>query len=314
MNALSISRIFYILVLTAVSFLTVFAQTDFDDPKWTKFENKFEEFTVNLPNQKPAGGVARTSAEQLVAKYLTTHNKGYYSIFSSRLAEASVFTRLMAIATDRNTVPREIEIDGVIGKRYDFRGLDDYEHSLIAIQTPAHFYVFHVMGESRESLPADEFFGSIKFENKIEPLSTAAKVEEKTETPAASGETKPDFLSSLKKSPSSDLGGMRAGNPVEPTVAPPKYTKIESQVTILHRRNPAYTELAREFMINGMVKLRVTFEANSQIGDVRVLNKLPLGLTQNAMSAARDIRFSPALRNGEKYATTRVLEFNFNLY
>ena len=97
-------------------------------------------------------------------------------------------------------------------------------------------------------------------------------------------------------------------------VAPPKYSRVTSDVTILSKPQPAYTELAQKYMISGTVRLRLTLEKDRQVGEITVLSKLPLGLTQSAIRAARGVTFALALRNGEPYTSTKMVEYNFRLY
>jgi hypothetical protein len=44
------------------------------------------------------------------------------------------------------------------------------------------------------------------------------------------------------------------------------------------------------------------------------LATLPLGLTEKAIAAARQIRFRPAIREGRPVNVVMQLEYNFNLY
>jgi TonB family protein len=110
------------------------------------------------------------------------------------------------------------------------------------------------------------------------------------------------------------LGGPRGGggggedDPPKMNAGPSKPFRITSQ------QKPAYTEEARKAQINGTVRLRVTFNSNGTIGAITPVNQLGYGLTEKAIAAARAIRFEPALKNGVPVTTSKVLEFNFNIY
>jgi hypothetical protein len=41
---------------------------------------------------------------------------------------------------------------------------------------------------------------------------------------------------------------------------------------------------------------------------------LPYGLTEQAMEAARKMRFEPAMKNGIPYSVTKLVEYPFTLY
>jgi TonB family protein len=96
---------------------------------------------------------------------------------------------------------------------------------------------------------------------------------------------------------------------------PPQMPKGPSKpVRITYQQKPNYTEEARKAQINGTVRLRVTFNANGTIGGITPVGSLGYGLTEQAISAARNLRFEPALRNGVPITMSKVVEFNFNIY
>ncbi len=75
-----------------------------------------------------------------------------------------------------------------------------------------------------------------------------------------------------------------------------------------------YTDAARTNQVQGTVTLRVTFLPSGQIGGISPVNGLPYGLTEQAIAAARSIRFEPAKKNGVPYAVTKQVQYNFTLY
>jgi TonB family protein len=76
---------------------------------------------------------------------------------------------------------------------------------------------------------------------------------------------------------------------------------------------PRYTEEGRANKIQGKVVLSVEFRADGTIGNVAVVRSLGYGLDENAIAAARQIRFTPAMVNGvPKTIVTRV-EYTFSL-
>jgi hypothetical protein len=296
----------HIILLIAALACAAMAQADFDEPKWVKFEPEREEFSLDLPGP-PIVTLGRNSDRVPNAEYHAVQNKTYFAVFSQDATDNSLVRLIMGLKTG-DMAPKDIEIDGLKGQRYDFKGSDDYEHSFITIQAPVHFYVFHVISETRDNPLIEGFLGSIKLNRQL------TKAPEEPAEPASTSTT---ARSDILKSPSTG-GGLGSGRvpEMEPqgAIAPPRYTKVDSSVTILSKPRPAYSDMARRYMVSGTVKLRVTFEKNGEIGNITALAKLPLGLTQNAISAARNIKFSPALRRGDPYSVTKVLEFNFTLY
>jgi TonB family protein len=84
--------------------------------------------------------------------------------------------------------------------------------------------------------------------------------------------------------------------------------------TILYREKAKYTEVARINKSQGTVVLSVVFNVEGKVTDIRVIRCLPDGLLQNAIKAAQNIRFNPAIKNGTPVSVRGQLEFSYNLY
>lgn len=97
-----------------------------------------------------------------------------------------------------------------------------------------------------------------------------------------------------------------------PTIPPRPVETVKLAITSKPRAT--YTEDARKNQTQGTVRVRVTFGANGQIASVSAISGLPYGLTEQALSAARRISFTPEKRNGVGVPVTKVIEYNFNLY
>jgi TonB family protein len=82
---------------------------------------------------------------------------------------------------------------------------------------------------------------------------------------------------------------------------------------ILSKPIPIYTDEARHLRIEGEVLLEVVLEASGQVHVVRVVRGLGHGLDDAAVRAAEQIRFKPALRNGQPADSTAVLHIIFQL-
>ncbi|HMO82280.1 MAG TPA: energy transducer TonB [Pyrinomonadaceae bacterium] len=95
---------------------------------------------------------------------------------------------------------------------------------------------------------------------------------------------------------------------------PVRPTGPSSPLRILSQPRPGYTEAARREQIQGKVILRVTFLASGQIGSIQTVRGLPHGLTENAIAAARSMRFEPRMDNGQRMSVTRNVEYTFTIY
>ncbi len=89
---------------------------------------------------------------------------------------------------------------------------------------------------------------------------------------------------------------------------------VVRKLQILSKPSPQYTNEARQNATEGVVRLRVVFTASGQIGSVIPANDLPNGLTEQAIAAARQIKFVPATRDGQPITVTKIIEYNFSIY
>lgn len=75
-----------------------------------------------------------------------------------------------------------------------------------------------------------------------------------------------------------------------------------------------FTDEARKNCIQGTVILRLTFLSNGTVGNIKVVNGLPAGLTKQAINAAKKVKFEPAMKNFKPISVTKKLSYNFTLY
>jgi TonB family protein len=90
--------------------------------------------------------------------------------------------------------------------------------------------------------------------------------------------------------------------------------EVTSKARVLSKPEPQYTEEARKNQITGTVVLRAVFTSGGQVTNIRSVSGLPFGLTERAIAAARQIKFSPAMKDGRPVSMYIQLEYNFNLY
>jgi TonB family protein len=82
---------------------------------------------------------------------------------------------------------------------------------------------------------------------------------------------------------------------------------------ILSKPVPNYTEEARTKKIEGEVLLEVVFEASGKLRVLKVVRGLGHGLDDAAVHAAEQIRFKPALKDGQPSDSTAVVHIIFQL-
>jgi hypothetical protein len=66
--------------------------------------------------------------------------------------------------------------------------------------------------------------------------------------------------------------------------------------------------------VRGIVRVKVQFLANGKIGEVVPVTRLGYGLTESAITAAKEIKFEPEIKNGKAVTVIKVIPFNFSIY
>ena len=96
-------------------------------------------------------------------------------------------------------------------------------------------------------------------------------------------------------------------------VTPSKSARLKG-IGIISKPRANYTDAAKINEIEGVVRVRVTFLDSGEIGSVTPVSGLPYGLTEQAIAAARRIKFEPATRDGVPYTVTKIVEYSFSVY
>lgn len=104
--------------------------------------------------------------------------------------------------------------------------------------------------------------------------------------------------------------------PAPPTVQSRPAAQAAAKIVpaeILSKPVPIYTEEARAKRIEGEVLLEVVLEASGKLRVLKVVHGLGHGLDDAAVRAAEQIRFKPALKDGQPSDSTAVLHIIFQL-
>ena len=81
----------------------------------------------------------------------------------------------------------------------------------------------------------------------------------------------------------------------------------------LNRPRPNYTERARAEGVTGTVRVRVLVGTYGQVKLARVIIGLPAGLTQQAVLAVHQMKFKPAMKDGQAIEYWVPVEIEFDL-
>lgn len=88
---------------------------------------------------------------------------------------------------------------------------------------------------------------------------------------------------------------------------------VDSRPVALNRPRPNYTEEARKNKIQGTIRLRMLVGNNGMVRQVRPITFLSDGLTEEAIRAAMQMRFRPAMRGGRAVDYWIPVDIEFNL-
>ena len=132
--------------------------------------------------------------------------------------------------------------------------------------------------------------------------------------PAAAAPNINDFLSSIKLGEKTD-GIDVSDAPLERDSSGNIYKgrDVDVKARFVAMPEPPYTEKARHNKVEGTVVLKAVLSKTGHVENIQVVASLPDGLTEQAIKAARKIRFIPAAKDGKAVSMWIQLEYNFSL-
>ena len=89
--------------------------------------------------------------------------------------------------------------------------------------------------------------------------------------------------------------------------------EVDTKAEITARPEPGSTREARRMGVQGVVVLKVLLLGNGKLDRVRVVRRLPYGLTENAILAACEVKLKPAIKAGKEVSQWVTLEYAFRL-
>ena len=297
------------------------AIAQYQNPEWIEVSPAGESFHVSMPN------TPRVEAEKVGAvsghRYIALTGVATYTIWSITNANyrADQDTDLYLDATAelvwegllqpareqlddkarrlaRMTYVRELPPEGPPGREYTLT-VGDVTGTTEFFVAHEHIYVMLVMGKSGADWPKEQFFASFRTASSWAASSSPASAAAVSPTKPLE---KPGVGSGTGAGGAEDYNRIFSGREVAP------------KARILEKTEPTYSESARKFGVQGTVVLRAVFSRNGEVTNLHVVSKLPHGLTQKAIEAARAIRFTPAMKDGQAVSMWMELQYNFNLY
>jgi TonB family protein len=274
---------------------------------WQRYTFKGEEFSARLPEQPEAstyyrlktGIIIPADEKRLKGRLFSAYADGVvYLIYSFNNPHHSEsldtfigeFRRYWSPRL-KITSTRDIKLDGNSGKRLNFEFIDE-DGVLDFYDTDKHVYIVQVVGGNESHPSVQRFLQSLALGN------NAASTDSK------SGE-------SVKPVEKAAESGTHVSPQSEPVYSAQEVTR---KAFIILRREPQYTEEARQHHVSGMVELKAVLSSSGKVTDVEVVKGLSHGLTEKAIEAARQIRFIPAIKDGKYVSQWIRIQYGFSVY
>jgi TonB family protein len=301
--------------------------------QWTRLESAAKDFSVAIPSgfqvmidEKGYDTFTGPLTNPKIIKlrdirFITAYQDGASFLIESYKVGKKLTEALNTLYPNTDGMETRIfEFGGLKGLMVPRQSSDSYSLEIVIGYQDR---VYRIYGGAREE--ANEtlryFFNSLQFKGKPLEFNGKRFFEGKTsldvlvrETPAALDELPETAFELEKKDPVDELSRLK--NETTKNDAPVEIKPSESSKKLILLRKPLarYTEAARKALIKGTVRLRVTFGETGAVEKIRVVEGLGNGLTENAVRAARLIRFLPQQTDNKPVAVTKVVEYRFTIY
>lgn len=279
-----------ILFASIVNAQTQNAQTQNAEPQtgaWLRYTVKGEEFSVTLPMEPSMKTsdvfVMRLKKSRLERVIEAKARDVVYKIFvyenpKPRQSLKEFIAEQVAKSDLDLTFECALKVGKFTGQQYSSHDRD-FPSTEQYFATEGRFYRFVVSGATAAHAGAQPFFSSVAIGKKQQGI-------EVLEGGATGGAAQSIFLG----------------------------REVDTKVRLISKPEPSYTDAAKKRGVVGTVVLKVVFTASGKVSNIRVVQGLPEGLTERAISAARQIKFVPATKEGKFVSMWMQLEYNFNLY
>jgi TonB family protein len=297
----------YLVSICALLLLStaLFAQTSIKVENWQTFSPASDEFSVEAPLTLDQRGDNATGSSR---KFSGTINGVYVFVFSDPLKKAAgpeqrYSAMVRDVLTQIGQSSDAIATDDPGMRPTSFKDKFGYFHNLTTLRTETRSYIAQTVTLDEKSEIAARFIKSF----------TLAPNPQVPRPPV--GQAELNKQSSVVEGHGTGSGsGSGASSPVP--VLPPSATgsPLSSNLKILSKSRPAYTDMARIYGIQGTVILQVEFRSTGEIGAVKALSQLPFGLTETAIAAAQRVTFEPATVEGAPVSVVKRLEYSYSIY
>ncbi|HEX8144568.1 MAG TPA: energy transducer TonB [Pyrinomonadaceae bacterium] len=339
-----ITRLYVLLIFASVCGSFAVAQ---EAATWTQVSPEGEAFTVMMPQTpSPSAKTYQTGQMKAAGKLYAFNDKDgtLYRVWSLDAEGAAgalqadddayldacadlVWDSLLRSYRDRvekslarytyMEYRRELQLGTSPGREY-YISLGTVPGVVNFYTVKGHVYVVLITGPANNSATTEQFLKSFSL---AKPAS-ATIVADPLLFPT---DTRPIPYGDPRSNAGGTANGTGAGTGAAPDAAlaggtTQDYTRtfspreVTRKARILSRPEPVYPESARKYLVSGTVVLRAVFSANGEVTHIRAVKKLPHGLTERSIAAARQIKFEPAMKDGRAVSQHVLIEYNYSLY
>ena len=271
-----------------------------ESQQWERYTGKGEAFTALFPERPSAATTYRPvrffdfrKAEQYRGTLYNAYSDGVVYLIYSFPRRSEPLQKFVDEFADRYSSSiklisaRDITVGGASGQRdtIKFRDVDGVFDFYI---TDNRAYILEVVGADESNASVKRFLASF----------TIGRVAD-----SAAIEIKPDANKS-----STEADNQQASGPVFTT------KEVTRKAILVLRREPQYTEEARQAHVSGNVVVKGIFSTSGKVTNIEVTKSLSHGLTEKAIEAARQIIFIPAIKDGKFVSQIFQAEYNFSLF
>jgi len=261
--------------------------------QWQRYTVKGEEFSVSLPALPAMTTDKYTNLNpryERTVRVLGSYGSGVaYAINTFENQQGQSLEEFINYIQQRRSRLREwkdasdISLNGFPGKQFELSERE-VPGVIQVFRTKNHLYLFEAFGAFISDPRMQEFFSSIVLGKKPDSINVQ------------------DGIGAQPDDSQSQSAPVIVGK------------DADRKAVILTKPEPSYTDAARQQGTKGAVVLKAVFAATGGITGIQVVSGLPNGLTEKAIAAVKQIRFVPAMKNGQMVSVQLQLEYNFNIY
>jgi TonB family protein len=253
---------------------------------WLPFVPDGEEFAAMIPGpptvlNETDNYIYRKDGERVLQHrdYSGYGNGLVFIIESYKVRRPQELMDALIEDNSRGEIEREFTVNGLAAKQHRVIQSRSYK-KVFSFVVKDHVYFVTLIALSETSLAVDQFLSSWRIRTPQDPITKTLLSQSADATPDKTADTKGLTRSAL----------------------------------VVWKPETGYTAKARAHRLTDTIILEANFEASGYVTNIKVIKGSKDGMTENAIEAARNIRFFPAQKDGKAISVHTKLEYNFGSF